>query len=291
MHGKFAVHRGTAVTVAGVLVCAVAAMGVVLAPLESFAATTHNATLIHVGPSGLQSYNAWSKKSTTLVSAMAGTWYFPVLSPNGVSVVTMKNNRTDRAYSSEIYGAVPASQTPAVELTIPRDDGSMGMSSFLGWLDDYQAVFQQDDPNNPDGDQATVVCDVRNPAAWSYYSGDVTYPSNWRKKTAWDVACGSYVSKKGVLTITRRKGKKRIARFKLPGFGGGKTIHKNWYTGWEYWASDGISVSPDEKFVAYELFSQPKYGQSYVAWRTYVCTIKGKSAKRIKNDNGGFVWK
>jgi hypothetical protein len=250
-----------------------------------------NATLVHVGKSGLESYNAWTKKSTRLVSGMVGTWGYPVLSPNGISVVTMKNNRADRAYMSEIYGALMSSSAPAAELSIGWPEGGIGMTSLLGWLDDYRVVWQQDDPGNfNSGDQATMVVDVRNPGAWSYYSGPVTYPSTARKPTNWDRACRTHVSVKGVVTITRRTNKKRVARFTLPGFGGGKHVH-GWYTGWQYWSGDRVSISPDGKFVAYELFSEPRVGSSYAAYRTYVCTIKGQSAKRIKNDNGGFVWR
>jgi len=266
-----------------VLVCLVLAVGLLVAPTAGLAKTRHNATLVHVGPTGLESYNAWTGKSATLVHGMLGRWYYPVLSPHGLSAVTMGTGRTDRAYSTNMFGSVISRVAVPFELTFPDADGWVGMTTFEGWLDDYTAVYQQPDPNDPSSsNDAQIARDTRT-GSWSYYNGAVTYPRTARTKTSADKTYAITVSKAQVMTVRVRKTKKLVARFRVPGAGNGKSE-----TGWYY---ADASISPDGSFIAYELWRTPVPFDSDVTWRTYVCTSHGKSARRLKNDNGGYVWK
>jgi hypothetical protein len=264
-----------------VLVGLALAVGAFAVPSACFA-TTHNARLLHIGPDGLRSYNAWQKKSTTIVHGLFGSWNYPVMSPNNVSVVSLVSSRSDRAYYGNQYASIVATSATPFELTIPDSDGEVGMTFFLGWLDDYRAVFQQSDPNVEYGDDVTLVRDTRDPGVWSYYDGAVTYPSTHRKKTAGDAKYSVQVSKSQVMTIKSRSSHKVVAHFKVPGSGNGKSA-----TAWYY---ADASISPDHTFIAYQLWRTPN-NDSVVDWRTYVCTIHGKGARSLKNGDGGFVWK
>jgi len=242
-------------------------------------AANKNAKLVHVGPSGLESYNAWTKKSTTLVPGMMGSWGYPILSPNGVSAVTTGNTRSDRAYMTHIYGSLVSPSAKPFEMTVaPADaDGWVGMTEFKGWLDDYRAVFvQYNDDTGP------FVQDMRTPGVRSHYDGAVTYPSAGRKRTSSDRKYSVSVNKRQVMTISKRSNRKVVARFKVPGSGNGISP-----TGWYFGDS---SISPDGKFIAYELWRSPRNDSVFVN-RVYVSTLGGKSAKRLKNDTGGFVWR
>ena len=267
----------------GALICLVMAAGVLAAPAVSIAEVKHNSVLVHVGSHGLVSYNAWTKKSKVLVNGMIGTWFYPVLSPNGISAVTITNTRSDRAYCTNMYASLVSTSAVPFELTVPDADDGVGMTGFRGWLDDYRAVFDQPDPTDPyTGDDVTIVRDTRDPANWSYYSGSVTYPSTGRKRTAGDKKYTIKVSSKNWMTVRVRKTKKRIAHFKLPGSYNGSSAKARWYL--------DSSISPDGTFVAYELAQMP-YNDSRVTWRTYVCTLHGHHAVRLYNGDGGFVWR
>ena len=260
--------------------CMILAIAVSAIAPGAAAAATKNATLIHVGPSGLESYNAWTRRSTTLVPGMDGDWGSPFVSPNGICAVTLQAGRSDRGWSGAVYGAELGRS--AVELTVTDpDDGYRQDSQLLGWLDDYTAVIQQYwNPFDPDGDGIRIKRDIRT-GDWDYYDGPVKYPASARARTSGDKKYSISVSRSQIMTIRNRKTRKRIARFKVPGSGNGKST-----TGWYY--SDA-SISPDGKFVAYQLWRTPD-NSAWVTWRTYLCTTDGKKAKRIKNDNGGLVW-
>lgn len=262
-----------------VLLCLIA-LAMLAAPSLSFARAKHDATLIHVGPSGLESYDAWTKKTVTLVHGMVGTWYCPEISPHGLSAVTIISGRTDRARTTNMYGAVISPTAVPFEITFPDESGWVQMSMFSGWLDDYTAVFQQTDPDS--GTFVTIARDTRT-GSWSYYGGTVTYPAGRRKRTKADSTYSIAVSRKQILTVRVRKTKRQVARFKVPGAGNGTSP-----TGWFYLDS---SISPDGKFISYELWRYALPGANYGFWRTYVCTLGGGSARRLKNDNGGFVWR
>ena len=270
--------RLTARAVHGVLICLAVALSILIAPSASFATAKHNAILVHVGPSGLEAYNAWTRTSTTLVRGMTGSWYYPVLSPHGLSVVTIAAGRSDRAYGEAMFAAVLAPKAVPFELTL----AGAGMTAFEGWLDDYTAVFQQPDPSNPNLLSTVQIARNTRTASWRYYDGAIRYPATARKRSAADKTCSISVSQTQVMTIRVRKTKKLVARFKVPGSGNGSSP-----TGWHY---ADASISPDGKFVAYELWRM-QGTSSRMTWRTSVCTIAGKKARRIKNDNGGFVWR
>ena len=251
----------------------------VVAPATTPAAQ-HHATLLHIGPSGLEAYDAWTRDSTTLVPGMTGSWWCPILSPDGLSVVTLKSGRSDRARATSIYGATFAAGQ-ARELTFPDSSGFISTSGLVGWLDDYTVVFSQ-----LGGDESIegrpIARDIRT-GEWRYYDYDVPYPSTGRKKTAGDKAYATTINRTHVMTIRVRATKKLVARFKVPGSGNGATDTS--------WHVIDWSISPDRKFVAYELWRADIPGANYGHWRTYVCTIKGKEAKRLQNDDGGFLWR
>jgi hypothetical protein len=177
-----------------------------------------------------------------------------------------------------MYCAVPGSGTYAEVF----GDLEGNMYTFEGWLDDYTAVVTANDyEDNTYRYKVDTRTGRRQPLA---LSTAVTFPvAKSYSRTAGDRKYTVSVGRNQTITVRLRGKKKVVARFHLKGAGNSKSLRA--------WRYAGCSISPDGKFLAYQLILASPKDNSQPKSRVYVCTLKGKGARRIYNDWGGYLWR